>query len=312
MGSVDQLKVALWPEYDRQAVLVMYRFRLRAGSQLPTTVALPIPASVGAPHAVAWQDESGGLKVAEFTRTVEDERATILINMLSLRGQLEFYADLTLEGPKRTFMFSWPGGVSMDTFSYKVQHPVGARRLEVIPRPDRQSVEQGGFTYEWIDHGSLAVSEKPAIELRYEKDSAALSVEALQQRQPSAPPQAVRQESPNEEILPPWLFGTLGGLVLGIAVSWFLWSSRRPPEKSQKTRGRKSNKKKTRKAGGQERRELLLQVRHQGKARRKFLHVLRHSTPLLDSFPYTRSLHTGRFCLELCYGLTRRTGTGAG
>jgi hypothetical protein len=232
MGSIEHLEVALWPEYDRQAVLVMYRFRLKSDSQLPTTVALPIPAAVGRPHAVAWQDETGGLKVAEFNRTVSDEQATILIHMLSLQGQLEFYADLTLEGPRRSFHFSWPGGFAMDNFFYKVQHPVGAQDLEIVPQPDRKSVGQGGFTYEWIEHGPLTVSESPTIELSYNKDSAALSVEALQQRQPSAPSKPTRQESTAEETLPPWLVGTLGGLILGLAASWFWWSSRKPPAKS--------------------------------------------------------------------------------
>jgi hypothetical protein len=195
---------------------------------------------------VAWQDENGGLKVAEFTRTVEGEQATILINMLSLQGQLEFYADLTLEGPKRTFLFSWPGGVSIDAFSYKVQHPVGARGLEITPQPDRQSVGQGGFTYDWLDYGPLAVTETPTIELSYEKESTALSIEALQQRQPSAPSKSTRQESAGEEAFPPWLLGIFGGLILGLAVSWFLWSSRKPPEKSEPKRDRKPAKTKKR------------------------------------------------------------------
>ena len=138
-GSIEQLEVALWHEYDRQAVLVMYTFRLKPDSFLPTKVALPIPVTVGIPHAVAWQDESGGLMVAEFDRVVEDERAMILINMQSLEGRLEYYADLTLEGSRRTFVFSWLGGVDLDAFSYKFQHPVGALGFESVPPPDRAS-----------------------------------------------------------------------------------------------------------------------------------------------------------------------------
>ncbi len=33
-GSIEQLEVALWPEYDRQAVLVMYTLPLEAGQPL--------------------------------------------------------------------------------------------------------------------------------------------------------------------------------------------------------------------------------------------------------------------------------------
>ena len=237
-GSIEQLEVALWPEYDRQAVLVMYTFRLKPDSFLPTKVALPIPATVGRPHAVAWKDESGGLMLAEFTRTVQDERAMILINMQSLEGQLEYYADLTLEGPRRTFLFSWPGGVDLGAFSYKVQRPVGALGFEIIPPPDRRTVGQDGFTYEWVDHGPLEDKERPTIELGYEKDTAALSVQSLKPSQPPSPSKPGRQESTNEGILQPWLLGSFGGLIIGLAVSWYWWSSRKPPETSPNARGR--------------------------------------------------------------------------
>ena len=238
-GSIEQLEVALWPEYDRQAVLVMYRFRLKTGSLLPTKVALPIPASVGRPHAVAWQNESGGLMVAEFARVVEDEVALILINMQSLEGQLEYYADLTLEGPRRSFLFSWPGGVDLSAFSYKVQRPLGALGFETAPSPDRRTAGQDGFTYEWIDHGPLKATEKPTIELSYEKDASALSAQALEPSQPPSPSKPASTASTDDN-LQPWLLGGFGGVFLGLVVSWYWWSSRKPPEAPHTARGRQA------------------------------------------------------------------------
>ena len=219
---------------------MIYRFRLKPESLLPTTVALPIPKTVGQPHAVAWRDESGGLLVAEFTRVVEDERAMIHITMHSLQGQLEYYTDLTLEGRRRTFVFSWLGGVDLDAFSYKVQRPLGALGLEITPPAGRSAVGQDGFTYEWVDHGSLQGTERPTIELSYEKDTAALSVQALEPSQPSVPSNPAREESTGEVFLQPWLLGSFGGVLLGLAVGWYWWSSREPPETSRSARGRQA------------------------------------------------------------------------
>jgi hypothetical protein len=240
VGSIEQLEVALWPEYDRQAVLVIYRFRLKPDTRLPTTVALPTPAAVGQPQAVAWRDESGGLLVAESTRNVDGERATILINMPSLEGQLEYYADLTLEGSRRNFLFAWPGGVAADSFSYEVQRPVGVLQLEIKPPPDRQRVGGDGLTYAWVEHGPLEVTERPVIELSYEKESMTLTAQALQPSQPSNPSSPEPQVSTNGGTLPPWLPAAFGGLVLGLALSWYWWSSRKPPDTSHRPRPAKT------------------------------------------------------------------------
>ncbi len=226
-GSIELLEVALWPEYDRQAVLAIYGFRLKPGSLPPITLAIPIPTAVGQPHAVAWRDERGELMVAEFNRVVEDERTMMLITMPSLQGQLEFYADLTIEGNRRTFEFSWPGGVDVSNFSYKVQEPVGARGLEITPSPDRRTVGQDGFTYHWVDVGPVEASEKPTIELSYEKESAALS--SPEPSQPSIPSTAARQESTDEDTPLHWLLGSFVGVLLGVAIGWYWRSSQKPP-----------------------------------------------------------------------------------
>ncbi len=76
--------------------------------------------------------------------------------MHSLEGQLELYADLTAEGSRRT-------------------------------------VGQDGFTYNWVDLGSVEASERPSMELSYEKE-------------PPACQESTADDSPQH-----WLQGSFGG-----------------------------------------------------------------------------------------------------
>ena len=52
MLSLATLEVALWPEYDRPEVLVIYKAKLPADISLPVDVSLKIPAIAGEPFAV--------------------------------------------------------------------------------------------------------------------------------------------------------------------------------------------------------------------------------------------------------------------
>lgn len=224
--AIERIEVALWPEYDRpDAVLVVYRFRLTPGRVLPATVAIPIPAEVGEPHAVAWQDPGGGLMLADFNRVVDGDRALIVVTMRSLEGQLEFYTDLTREGRERSFRFSWPGGVEADGFAFEIQHPVGASSFETVPPGDDRAVGQDGLTYEGVELGPLDSKATPSIELSYEKDSAGLSADTL--RPPPPPPResapAPVSPAPEESA---WLYFAFGGVCFALGLFLLWWTSR--------------------------------------------------------------------------------------
>ncbi|MCJ7707189.1 MAG: hypothetical protein MUO38_06170, partial [Anaerolineales bacterium] len=112
--SIQSLQVDLWPEYDRPEVLVIYRIQLAEGTPLPVTVSVPIPAGAGEPFAVAMGQGSDGRPLeATYTRQVEGDWATITLETESLRAQIEFDADLTLDGEGREYAFVWPGGVAL-------------------------------------------------------------------------------------------------------------------------------------------------------------------------------------------------------
>jgi hypothetical protein len=208
--ALEEMKIDLWPEYDRPAALVMYRFRLKAGSDLSTPVAVPVPENVEDPHAVAWRDDKGSLFVADFTRRVEGDRAMVLTRLGSREGQLEFYSNIELTGRERLFRFEWPGGVEVGALSFQIQRPRGASEFRISPEPSRQWEGEDGLTYALVDLGPQSSSAKPSIEVRYEKATEGLTAPPIASA--SAPP--VPESRAGSSETSPWLVGA-GGVVLG-------------------------------------------------------------------------------------------------
>ena len=146
--GLQHLEVALWPEFDRPAVLVIYRFELSPTTPLPARVALPIPAGAGELHALAYVDPDGQLlNIEERSFQTQDGWTTVLFSTLGLQGQLEYYADLVRSGDQRSFQFDWPGGVSLESFGYEVQQPPTAIDFAVVPAPSDQSAAKNGLTH---------------------------------------------------------------------------------------------------------------------------------------------------------------------
>ena len=230
-SALEEMKIDLWPEYDRAATLVMYRFLLKAGADLSVPVAVPIPADVGEPHAVAWRDDKGSLFVADFTRRDEGDRATVLARLGSREGQLEFYADIEFDDRERSFGFVWPGGVDLGALSFQIQRPVGASEFRVSPAPRRRWEGEDGLLYALVELGPQAASATPSIEVRYEKDTEALSAPIASPPPPSIPESKIESTGPT----PAWLIGA-GGValgVLGFALIRAMMSARSPAPKRE-------------------------------------------------------------------------------
>jgi hypothetical protein len=186
---IEQLHIALWPEFDRPAVLVMYKVQLKEDTPLPAWVSLPMPASAGEPHAVAWRNPDGRLLVADYERAVEGEWANIKLVAMSFRIQFEYYQDLDITGSNRNFEFRWPGGYQVNALSYEVQQPVGVSQFKVGPAPTRTAQGGDGLTYLSAELGSLAKENTFTIDLSYLKTSNQLSADTIvtPQLSPSSP-----------------------------------------------------------------------------------------------------------------------------
>jgi serine/threonine-protein kinase len=165
---IESLEVALWPEFDKPAVLVIYQVQLSAGTILPAKVEMPIPARVGEPHAVAMRTRDGVLLVTDYARRVEGDWATITVETDNLEVWLEFYDDLAIVGQNRSHSFVWPGGGDIGEFAVEVQEPIGSSDFQVTPTGD-VSMGEDGLTYHQIMLGPQSRTSTLSINLTYIK-----------------------------------------------------------------------------------------------------------------------------------------------
>ncbi|MFQ5923416.1 MAG: hypothetical protein ACE5M4_11285 [Anaerolineales bacterium] len=222
-APIEHLEVALWPEFDQPAMLVIYRFELAAGTPLPARVALPVPAAAGQPHAIAWLGSDDVLYDAAFTSESAGDWLVVQVEMPESRtGQLEYYSDMDFAGTIRSFLFEWPSGFELGGMSYEVQEPVAATDLIVSPAPDGEGRGDYGLNYLTAKLGLQPADSATAISVTYEKSTPALSVEALQPL--GVTPVDVQSDSPD---LIPWLLLAAGIVVLG-GGAYYLASRRQP------------------------------------------------------------------------------------
>jgi len=237
--GLQHLEVALWPEFDRPAVLVIYRFQLSASTPLPARVALPIPAGAGEPHALAYVAPDGQLlNIEDRSFQTQEGCSTVQFSTLGLQGQLEYYADLVRSGDQRSFQFDWPGGISLESFGYEVQRPPTAVDFAVVPAPSDQSPGPNGLTHLFGTLQPTGPEWTARIELSYQKADELLSADSL-----PAPEQqpALGQPGPpagglDLQTALPWALGGLGVVLLGAGVFWYLRLSRPAPARANQER----------------------------------------------------------------------------
>ena len=222
--SITELQVALWPEYDRPSMLVIYRVHLDPATELPTNVSLPIPASVGEPAAVAMTDPTGELVYAQYTRQVNGEWATISAQAESLDLQIEYYSSLTFDGQLRRFTFVWPGGDGVKDLSYEVQGPIGSDQVTLVPPPQSQAPRQDGLTYYMGSLGPDAALSGTQIEISYVKATSDLSAELLSL--PPTRPESTQGSTPDLRQYLPWIPLIFGIILLAAGGVWYFRLSR--------------------------------------------------------------------------------------
>lgn len=234
-STFDSLDIALWPEFDKPAMLVIYRANLPASVQLPARVSLPIPAGVQ-PNAVAQGDTDGRLVDVDYTLEQQAGRTMVNLQVSSKLVWLEFYQDLQISGPKRNFDFQWPGGLAVPSVSIEVQNPPGITDLALRPPSTDEVVGEYGLTYKQLNLGSVGVSDQPTVHISYTKVGEGLTVDSIQQTPLPSPTEPIAGGAPEPSQVVTWVAaGLVVILVAVIGTLYFrVWRSppkERPPRK---------------------------------------------------------------------------------
>lgn len=176
--AAEAITVALWPEYDRPEVLVIYRVTLSASTALPARVRLLVPGEAPPLTAAAFRGETGELLNASPTRTDGDPYDVVELDTPSREVQIEFYLPYEVEGDLRRFAFAWPGGAATDAFAFEVQQPRGAEAMVVSPTPTSETVDGQGLLYHLVPLGPQSEGDRPQVSFTYRKTTPDLSANA--------------------------------------------------------------------------------------------------------------------------------------
>ena len=222
VGEAAAVTVALWPEYDRAEVLVIYRVFLPATVGLPARVRLPIPADAPDVTAAAYRDNAGGLLNAVYERLEGEDTDFVEVEAAGLEVQLEFYLPLQVEGDLRQFSFTWPGGLSVESFEFEIQQPVGAQGMEVSPAPTSRTRDAAGLDYQHLALGALTDTTRPEVAFSYRKETTGLSVDAIVPAGPLATPVPAAGRAIEVRPVLPWLLLVAGMVLIGGGAVYYL------------------------------------------------------------------------------------------
>jgi hypothetical protein len=237
--TFSSLDVDLWPEYDAPGVLVIYHATLPVSVSLPAELTLRIPAEAGNPNAVAVREADGMLRDAKFTRQINGDWALINFTATSPEIQLEYYdpALVKNDGGKQ-FVYRWPGDYPVDSLTFYVQQPAGAKAMRLSPAADSSETGQDGLVHFTKRVGAVPAGQTFDLQLDYQKGSDTLTAESLPV-QPSAPVMDTPTTTRTLGTLLPWILGILGvGLLAGGGL-WY-WHSGREKERPEPRRRRRT------------------------------------------------------------------------
>ena len=241
--TIATLDISLWPEYDRPEMLVIYRGLFASDTQLPVSVEIPIPASAGAPSAVAYVDEVGNRLNQAYTTRVEGDELVVSFELSALGFQVEYYDALSIDdNGRREYTLDYSTSFEVAALSVEFQVPPTARSFGLEPPASSVQPQGDGLTYHTVQHGQVASGEDLGWTASYEKDDEALT---------AAPATgAAAPEAPAAAPAAPATTGTSTALVFVIAFAALaavgavaFWLGRRtqpipePPARKQKRRG---------------------------------------------------------------------------
>lgn len=213
---LETLDIVVWPEYDRPAVLVIYRGQIAAESPLPADVFVRLPATAveGKPHVVAADDPTQGLLNLPYTSEQRGDWIEVSFTTARAAFQVEFYDELDLGRPERQYSLIWAGDAAVAQVTLQIQEPYDAADFQVSPQLEAGQRRDDGLIYHSAELGELEAGEPLQIDIAYRKTDPRTSVEALHLTSSTPTPQ------PSPAL--PQLFAWPSWVGVGVAIAVLL------------------------------------------------------------------------------------------
>ncbi|MAT99232.1 MAG: hypothetical protein CL608_18990 [Anaerolineaceae bacterium] len=226
--TLESLEVELWPDYDEEAVLVLLTGTLAPNIPLPATLTLPLPD--GADFNVAARITPENVMTDQgMTPQVANNQVTFTTP--DNRFRVEYYQPYEASDTQHAFTFSWQSDITVEQISVKVQQPVAATDMSVIPAPASVSDGQDGLTYHLLPNQAVAAGDTYNVEVGYTMNTPTLTVNFLSESEETS---AAGEELPFLDAVPveeggfDWqlFLVALGVLILVATAVWYLASNR--------------------------------------------------------------------------------------
>ena len=186
--TLESLEIALWPEFDRPEVLVIYRGQLDADVPLPAAVEITLPARVGQPTAVAYVDEAGQRFNQQYTTRVEGDWLVVAFELASPAFQLEYYDTLPTDtSGKRTYTYAYTADYPTTLLNLEFQVPPTAQGFVLDPPADTVIEGADGLSYHLVQAGAVVRGDAREWAFSYVKNNSDLTAAGLVQPEASVP-----------------------------------------------------------------------------------------------------------------------------
>ncbi len=229
------LQVQIWPEFDRQAALIILNAELAPDTPLPAEISLRIPASSGGPSAVAFTNAPGSqLFNLQHKVTRTGDYSTLRFTAPQRFFHVEYYDALATGSPVRTYTYVWPGDLAVDRLIVALQEPAAASDVSALPDLGPRTTGEDGLYYRTLDLGAYEAGKQLPVAIRYTKPDSRTSAEILKIKTPAAETPGPTASTAS---YPAWvpLAATMLGISASIPALLWLWQRRRA------VRGAKAN-----------------------------------------------------------------------
>jgi hypothetical protein len=231
-APLEMLNIALWPEYDRPEVLVIYRGQIVADVPLPAQVSFNLPAGVETLNAVAYVDEAQGnlLNLPDYEIIEGADGNVLSFATPSHQFQFEYYSDdiLSRDGNTREISFVFTPSTEVANLSFELQQPTAAGDFSSVPPASETQPRGDGLTYALYDLGAISPGDSPSLQASYTRNTDQLSAETLVSvnvPSPSEQPPVEVGGGGLRDYLGPILIAVGVLLLTGSLIYWF-WSQR--------------------------------------------------------------------------------------
>jgi hypothetical protein len=236
---VNELRVRLWPEYDRSELLVIYNFTLAPGTITPTQLQFRVPAE--AQMTAVAQETPNGLFSVDFKSSSAGDWQTVTFEAADLSSyQFEYYVPIHFYDKARHFNFIWPGDYNVNTFVAEVQEPSQTTEFSSNPALPNESLSPDNLPIHSGTFGSIDESEQWVLDVNYSRATDDLTVSG-QPVQPSGG--AIDTEVSSTAVVMEFLsrnryyiLGFVGILLIVVGLLWYWQSGAAAPSGNSRRR----------------------------------------------------------------------------